>query len=322
MLVLVTGATGFLGAHIVRTLLAQNDKVRALVRPGSARNHIRKLGVEFIEGNLLDEKVMEKACEGVDAIIHCAALLSYWSRQNAMQYSTNVDGVSILLRAAHKARVRRIVHVSSVAAVGATRNGEVLDESAVWNLHGAGVHYAHTKHQGEQRMLAAAWGGMPIVVVNPSSMFGPRLDGRPPSPLITGIMRGRLPWIPPGGVSITDVSDVAAACVRAQRAGTPGSRYILAGHNVTWEQLYNSIADAADGRLPKLKLTARRLRMLKILATCRDKLRLSRPPWTPELYRSYGSYSWYRSAKAERELSYSVRSLRLIIRHAIGRELP
>lgn len=322
MLVLVTGASGFLGAHVVRALLGQTDQVRALVRPDSPRNHIRKLGVEFAQGNLLDEGVLDEACRGVDAVIHCASLVSYWSRQNKLMQRTNVEGASMLLRAAHEAGVKRIVHVSSVAAIGSTRTGGVLDEGASWNLHDAGIYYARTKHESEQRMLAAAWGGMGVVVVNPSSMFGPRLDGLPPSPLITGIMRGRLPWTPPGGTSITDVADVAAASVRALRSGRPGERYILAGHNLTWEQLYNSIAEFADGRVPKKKLSVRRLRWMRALATMRDKLHLSRPPWTPELYRSYGTYSWFRSSKAERELGYVVRPMRQIIRHAIRRELP
>jgi dihydroflavonol-4-reductase len=322
MLVLVTGASGFLGAHVVRTLLGQNDRVRALVRPGSPRNHIRRLGVEFVEGDLLDQPGLMQACEGVEAIIHTASLVSYWSRQNAMLQRVNVEGVSNLLRAGGAAGVGRIVHVSSVAAVGSSRTGEVLDETITWNLHNSGIQYTRTKHEGEQRMLAAAWGGMPVVVVNPSSMFGPRLDGLPPSPLITGIMRGRLPWIPPGGGSIADVADVAAATVRALRAGRPGERYILAGHNVTWEQLYKAIAEAADGRIPSRKLGRKSLRWLTFLASLRDMTHLSKPPWTPELYRSYNSYSWFRSSKAEKELDYVVRPLHQIVRHAIRRERP
>lgn len=322
MLVLVTGASGFLGAHVVRALLRQEDRVRALVRADSPRNHIRKLGVDFVEGDLLRPGVLEEACQGVDAVIHCASLISYWSRQNSLQQRTNVDGVSMLLRAAKQAQVSRIVHVSSVAAVGCSPSGEVLDERSTWNLHDSGIHYVRSKHEGEARMLAAAWGGMGVVVVNPSSMFGPRLDGLPPSPLITGIMRGRLPWIPPGGASITDVSDVAAATVRALRTGRPGERYILAGHNVTWEQLYHAIAESADGRVPQRKLSNKRLRWMTWMASCRDRLRLSRPPWTPELYRSYGTYAWFDSTKAERELAYGVRSLRQIVRHAIRRDMP
>jgi len=320
MLVLVTGASGFLGAHVVHALLRQDVQVRALVRRGSPRNHIRKLEVRFVEGDLLEAGVLEEACEGVDAVVHCASLVSYWSRQDDLMQRTNVDGVSVLLKAMHQARAGRLVHVSSMAAVGASRGGEVLDESAEWNLGEAGIPYARSKREGEQRVRAAAWGGMDAVVVNPSVMLGPRLDGLPPSPLITGIMRGRLPWIPPGGTSVTDVEDVAEAIVRALRAGRPGERYLLAGHNLTWEQLYRAISETAGGRMPEKKLTMRQLRWLSWRATWRDRLRLARPPWTPELFRSYGTYSWFRSTKAERELGYVVRPLPAILRHALRKE--
>lgn len=321
MLVLVTGATGFLGAHVVHSLLRQGDEVRALVRPDSPRNHIRKLGVDWVEGDLLEPESLLRACAGVQGVVHCAALVSYWSRQDAQQRRVNVEGTVSLLEAAHDAGVGRLVHVSSAAAVGARRSGEILDEGAFWELESERIPYVRSKRRAEERVLAAAWGGLPAVVVNPSTILGPRLDGRPPSPLITGIMRGRLPWIPPGGVSITDVSEVAAAIVRALRAGRPGERYLLAGHNLTWEQLYAAIAEYADGRVPRRKLGPRRLRWLELQAAVKDRLRLARPPWTPELYRSYGTYAWYRSDKAAAELGYEVRPLKRIIRHTTRREL-
>jgi dihydroflavonol-4-reductase len=316
MLVLVTGATGFLGAHVVQALLRQGDEVRALVRPHSLRNHVRRLGVEFVEGDLLDAGSLERACAAAQGVVHCAAIVSYWSRQNAQQRAVNVTGSLRLLEASHAAGVKRIVHVSSAAVVGARRGGEVIDENEAWEHDSERIHYVRTKRRAEEHALAAAWGGLPIVVVNPSTILGPRLDGHPPSPLIAGIRRGRLPWIPPGGVSITDVSDVAAATVRALRAGRPGERYLLAGHNVTWEQLYQAIADHAGGRVPRRKLSARRLRWLELLAAGKDALRLSRPPWTPEVYRSFGTYAWFRSDKAARELDYVVRPLPEILRHA------
>ena len=319
MLTLVTGANGFLGAHVIHTLVDHGDTVRAMVRPDRPRNHIRKIGIDLVEGNMLDEESLRRACDGVDSVVHCAAQMGYWSRQDSLQRKVNVEGTSALLRSAQAAGVRRIVHVSSVAAVGASASGEVLDEGTSWNLAERGVNYALTKRLGEERALAAAWGGMPVVVVNPSALFGPRLDGRPSSELISGITRGRLPWIPPGGISVADVSDVANGVVAALRSGRPGERYILGGHNVTWEQLYTAIAACTGGRVPEKRLGARRLKWLTLAARGRDALHISRPPWTPELYRSYGMYSWVRSEKAATELGYSVRPLAQIIAHATQR---
>lgn len=317
--ILVTGATGFLGAHVVHTLLDEGDEVRALVRAGKPRNHVRKIGVELVEGDLLDEESLERACCDVDGLVHCAALVGYWSRQNSIQRQVNVDAVTTLYRAAHRNGVQRIVHVSSVTAVGSNTTGEILDEETLWDPTASQVHYTLTKREGEERALAAAWGGLPIVVVNPSTIFGPRLDGRGPSALFRGLERGRLPWIPPGGISVTDVCDVATAIVSALRHGRPGERYLLAGHNLTWEQLYRAIADEIGGRVPQQKLTQRRLRLLAVATGFLDRLHLARPPRTPEVFRSYGMYSWFRSDKAVRELAYATRPLSRILRHATGR---
>jgi dihydroflavonol-4-reductase len=319
MFILVTGATGFLGAHIVHQLLDAGERVRAFVRPDRPRNHIRKIGVEFAEGDLQDGRGVEEACRGVDGVIHCAARLGYWAAQNKVQREINVEGTIALLRAAHAGGARRIVHVSSAAAIGSNHTGEILDEESPWSLENERISYARTKRRGEELALAAAWGGMPIVVVNPSMILGSRLDGRNPSALVRQIGRGRLPWIPPGGVSVTDVADIATAVVSALVHGRTGERYLLSGHNLTWEQLYRTIADATGGRAPERKLTQRELRWRSVAAGALDRLRLSRPGWTGEVFRSYGTYSWYRSDKAVRELAYAIRPLPRIVGRAVGR---
>lgn len=318
MHVLVTGAAGFLGAHVVRALLREGHEVRALVRPGQRRNHLRRVRAELFEGDLLEPRELRAACDGVDGLVHCAARVGYWSRQNKLMTRVNVDAVTSLLRCAGEARVQRIVHVSSAAAVGVTTTGEVLDEGAQWSLESRLVHYSLTKRRGEERALAAAFGGLPVVVVNPSTLFGPRLDGLPASPLLLGLERGRLPWVPPGGVSVTDVEDVASGIAAALLRGRPGERYLLAGHNLTWQQLYQAIVDVTGGRMPKKVLTLPRLRRKLWKSRLLDALHLARYPETPEVLRTYGTYGWYDSAKAMLELGYDVRPLHDLLRHARG----
>lgn len=322
MLVLVTGSAGFLGAHTVRALLRQGMDVRALVKLDRPCNHIRKVGVELLEGDVLDAAGMEKACDGVDAVIHCASLVSYQSKHKRALQKINVEGTMNMLQAAKRGGARRFIHVSSAGVIGPTTDPIALDEQAAINGDADPIPYLATKQEGESRVMAAAWGGFPALVVNPSLMLGPRLDGLPPSPLIAGIRRGQLPWIPIGGVSVTDVTDVAEAIVRALVAGRPGERYLLSGHNVSWEELYQAIVDDADGRLPKKHLSQRQLRTRRLYAQLKDKLYLARPPWTPEVYRSYGTYSWFRSDKAAQELGYQPRPLARIIRHTVRKEAP
>lgn len=320
--VLVTGAAGFLGSHVVRALLASDVRPRALVRPGRIPDHLERLQVEFAVGDVLDERSLIAACRGAQGLIHCAARTGFWSRQNDAQRKVNVEGVAALYRAAHRMGVERIVHVSSVAAVGATRDGRVLDEDAVWNLRSLGVNYATTKHAGEQRALAAARGGMPLVVVNPGAILGPRLDGRSSSSLLARVAAGRQRSTPAGGASVTDVEDVARAILRALDVGRIGERYILAGHNLTWDALFEAAARLAQVPAPRRRLGPRLTGTVAQGLALLDVLRLTRPPWTPEVWRSYGWYAWYDSDKARRELGYAVRPLDEILRRTLDLPSP
>lgn len=317
MTILVTGATGFLGSHVAAQLSAEGRAVRALVRPGQRPEHLR--ATEIVEGDLHDEKSLRSACRGIDAIVHCAARTGYWSKQDHEQRHVNVEGTSRLFRAAQDHDVKRIVHLSSISAIGATRDGRALDESAVWNLRHIGVNYVATKRESEERSLAAAWGGMPVVVVNPSSIFGPRFDGRAASSTIARIARGEVKWVPPGGTSVCDVEDVARATIAALDRGRVGERYALGGHNLTWLELYAVIARLCGARPPTRRIPQTAVRALALATGALDVVGLSRPPWTPEVFRSWGWYTFVDSQKAMRELGYTIRPLDEILERSGAR---
>jgi dihydroflavonol-4-reductase len=314
MRVLVTGGAGFLGAHILRNLLARGHEPTAFIRPGKDRPHLGELGVPCVEGDVLDESSIMQACRGVDAMIHAAGRTGMWSRHNDEQRKVNVEGTTYAMRAAHKAHLERIVHVSTVGAVAGSEKPVVHDESAVWNLSHLRINYVKTKREAEDRAFAAAHAGMPVVVVNPSFLLGPRLDGRPPSPVVTGVAEGRINWVPDGGVSLAHVEDVAEGIVSALERGQVNQRYILAGHNLTWAELYPVIAEVTGGKAPRRRLPFRVTRALAVGAEVLDLLRLSRPPWAPERLRSFGMYGFFDSSKAEQELDYKIRPLEEIIR--------
>lgn len=313
MTILLTGASGFLGSHVAAQLVAQGRGLRALVRPGSARDHLRSSAIELFEGDMRDEKSLRRACRDVGAIVHCGGRKGYWSKHDHEQRHVNVEGTSRLLRVAQDHQVQRIVHVSSISAIGATRDGTAVDETASWNLRHIGIHYVATKRESEERALAAAWGGMPVVVVNPSSIFGPRIDGRASSSTITRIANGKLRWVPPGGTSVCDVEDVARATIAALDRGRPGERYALGGHNLTWLELYAAIARSCGVRPPTQRMPQPILRALALGSGALDVVGLSRPPWTPEVFRSFGWYTFVDSRKAMRELGYTIRPLEQIL---------
>ncbi|MCB9915476.1 MAG: NAD-dependent epimerase/dehydratase family protein [Planctomycetes bacterium] len=318
MHVLVTGATGFLGAHVVHALVDAGHRVRALLHSDRPAAHLEREGVAFARGDLLDERSLKAACRGVEGVVHAAGRLGYWSRDRAAQRRVNVEGTAALLRAARKQGVARVVHVSSVAAVGATCDGALLDERAAWAPEFARVHYALSTRQGEERALAAAARGLPVVVVNPAALLGPRLDRPGPSGLVAAHLSGRLRWTPPGGLSVTDVRDAADAIVAALRRGRPGERYVLAGHNLGYAELYAALHARFGGRAPRRVTSRRTLALLRGATEVLDALRLTRPGWTPELLRGLAYRGWYTSAKAEAELGYRVRPLAEILRRSAG----
>jgi dihydroflavonol-4-reductase len=321
MTILVTGATGFLGSHVVEVLRARGSTVRALVRPQRSRAFLEARGVEIAEGDLADEKSLRQACRGVDALVHCAALRSHWSRHDLEQRHVNVEGTARLYRAAHDHSLARIVHVSSIATLGATRDGSLLDETAVCNTRHLRLNYVDTKFESEERAKAAAWGGMPVVIVNPSYLVGPRYDGHVPTP-VARARRGGVQWVMTGGVSVADVEDVALGIAQALEKGRPGERYVLAGHNIDWREFYSSLARTMQAATSTRVIPPIAAALMARVTGTLDLLGLSRPPWTPEVFRAAGWYAFADSSKAKRELGYSIRPLEVTLRRLADAGAP
>ncbi len=309
MRVLVTGGTGFLGGHVVDALLARGDQVRALVRPGRPLGALATRPVEQAEGDLLDAISLRRACRGMEGLIHCAVRAGFWSRQNAEQRRINVEGTAALLRAAHANSLARIIHVSTIAAVGISRDGTVLDETTRWEGHHLGMGYVLSKREAEDRALAAAYAGMPVVVVNPGALMGPRVDGSPPAWHLRKVAAGRTRWAPQGGSSLVDVVDVARGIVLALDRGRAGERYILAGHNLTWRALYETVCRHVGTPRRFREIPRFVYRWLAAGMDVLDLLHLTQPPYTPEYFRLWGWFAWMDSSKAARELGYSFRPL-------------
>jgi dihydroflavonol-4-reductase len=318
MRVLVTGAAGFLGSHVVSTLRSRGEEVRALVRPGRPHGWVEATGAEIVEGDLLDEKSLRQACRGVDALVHCAALRGNRSRRRREQRQTNVEGTARLYRAAHDHHVSRIVHVSTIATLGADRVGVPRNEESAGNLVGIGLPYVDSKRESEERALSAAWAGMPVVILNPAHLAGPRLDGRVPSP-VARLARRRMRFAPCGGVSVADVEDVARSTADALVRGRVGERYLLGGHNLEHKEFYALLARGMGLPPPVFRVPPFVARALALATGVLDLARLSRPPFSPEVFRAWGWYLYADSSKAERELGYRIRPLEEIVARTIGK---
>ena len=252
MRVLVTGATGFVGGAVVRVLAERGYHVRALVRPGRDSPALRDLGVEPVEGDLLDEAAVAAAVEGVEGVFHVAAVYAYWTADPATLYRVNVDGTKALLDAARRAGVRRAVFTSTVATLKWPGRGRRADERSVASLEEMTGHYKRSKWLAEQAALSANGDELGVVVVNPTAPFGPG-DARPTPTgrIVLEFLRRRMPGYVQSGVNVVSVADVAEGHVAAFERGRPGERYILGHENLTLAQIYGLLRDVTGlRRLP------------------------------------------------------------------------
>ncbi len=237
MQVFVTGATGFVGANLVRLLLKQGYQVRVLVRPESIRDNLKGLDVEIITGNLTDPRLVQHL-RGCQVLFHVAAHYSLWRKEQEQLYRSNVLGTRNILKAARDASIERTVYTSSVAAIGVPGSGAIATEtyqSPIEKLIGA---YKQSKYLAEQEAQHAIQSGQDIVIVNPSTPIGPwDLKPTPTGNMILRFLRRQMPFYLNTGLNLIHVQDVAQGHVLALKKGKTGERYILGNRNMTLQEI-------------------------------------------------------------------------------------
>jgi len=248
----VTGASGFVGANLVRALLTRGWTVRALVR-GVAPS-LDGLDVERVTGDLFFPGLME-SMRGCDVVFHVAAMYSLWRKDRDEVMRVNVEGTRLVLGAARRAGVKRVVHTSSVAAIGVQAGGDPADEqyqSRPDDLIGA---YKRSKYEGEMEARRAIAGGQDVVIVNPTTPVGP-WDAKPTptGEILVRFLTGRMPAYVDTGLNLVDVRDVADGHILAYERGRTGERYILGNENVTLRALLDRLSVLGARPAPTLRL--------------------------------------------------------------------
>ena len=248
----VTGASGFIGANLVRALLARGWRVRALVR-GEAPS-LAGLDVELVHGDLFAD-VLEEAMSGCDALFHLAAAYSLWHRDQKDVQLTNILGTRHALQAARRVRVPRAVHTSSVAAIGVRADGVPADETYQQPFNDLIGTYKRSKYLAEVEARQALGAGQDVVIVNPSTPVGP-WDAKPTptGEIIVRFLNGRMPAYVDTGLNLIDVRDVAAGMIAAYERGVTGERYILGHENLTLRELLERLAALAGRAAPRIRL--------------------------------------------------------------------
>jgi dihydroflavonol-4-reductase len=251
----VTGATGFVGAHVARALVACGEEVRCLVRPLSRRDNLRGVPVELVIGDLLEPDTYRAALRGCRTLYHCAADYRLFAPDPQQIRRTNVEGSDALFQAAAEASVDRIVYTSSVGALGLSPDGSPANEETPVSRADMIGHYKRSKYDAER--VAQAWfaKGLPIVIVNPSTPIG-ELDIKPTptGKIIVDFLAGRMPAYVDCGLNLVDVRDVALGHLLAAERGQPGQKYILGHRNMTLREMLEILARTSGITAPKIEL--------------------------------------------------------------------
>jgi dihydroflavonol-4-reductase len=304
--VLVTGATGFVGAHVTRALVERGDTVRAGHRNPKRLERLGDLEVEPVEGEVLDIDAMRKAMRGCETVFHVAGMVG--SKPVGKVWEMNQRGPLVAVEAAAMEDVKRVVVTSTISAVG-TADGRPATEDNPYPEQGLGLVYADAKRGGERESIAAGERlGVEVVVVNPAYVLGVPVDRSQPGETSTRIvgnyLRGRLPAVLAAAINFVDVEDVADGHLLAEERGTPGERYILGGHNRAWAELIDMVAHASGVHHPLLVVPAQ----VGTISRVRERLGLP-GAISAEAFGLMGQDWRFSSAKAKRELGYRPRPL-------------
>lgn len=300
---LVTGGSGFLGSHLVRALAARGDQLRLLLRRGSNVDHLSELEFERVSGDVLDRASVRAAMEGVERAFHLAGTTSMRSRDRDRVFELNVTGTRIVLEEALAAAVSRVVHTSSVAAIGPAKPGGTADEDQPFRAGGMGIAYVNSKHEAEVEALRLAARGLAVVIVNPSFVLGPDDPNGTSMGLVRRFLLGRIPAYVGGALNIVDVRDVAQGQLLADEKGESGERYILAGRNFTLDRLFADFARISGRDQVPVKLPGSPT-ALAVEAMGRAGLPM---PASPDEVRSAMQWWTYRNVKARRALGFEPR---------------
>ena len=300
----VTGGTGFVGAAVIRHLVAAGHRIRALARPGGDRRLLDGLPVEIVDGDLTDAASLPRILKGCDCLYHVAAFYTLWARNRRLFYDINVEGTRRLLQAAADAGVRRVVYTSTVGALGIPEVGGIGTEETPVSLSDMVGDYKRSKFLAEEVARTFARRGLPVVIVNPSTPVGPGdVKPTPTGQMIVDFLRGRMWAYLPTGLNLVDVDDVAAGHLLAAERGRVGERYILGCKNLGLREIFVLLGRLTGIRPPRLKVSAGLILPLARASEWVADHITGRPPLIPvDAVRMARKRMFFDAGKAVREL--------------------
>ena len=320
-MILLTGATGLLGSHIAYELLQQGKKIRALKRKDSnsvltekifsfyTNEHIELLNaIEWVEGDVLDLGSLEDAMVGITHVYHCAAMVSFLPKERDKMMQVNIEGTANVVNTAMHAGVKKLCHISSIAALGSTIDGSLITEETWWKNNPSNSYYAISKYGAEREVWRAAEEGLNVVIVNPSFIIGPG-DTSKSSSEAFGILRKGASWYTNGANGYVDVRDVAHAAIKLIESDVLNQRFILNAANLS----YRSFFDKVLVQLNKPKTKREAGKFLLALAWRIEKLLAAIAGRNPIITKEKVGYalqiSQYDGSKIQKTINFNYRNI-------------
>lgn len=315
-MILITGCNGLVGQAVARLLLTQNHAIRAIKRPGSDLRLLRDIEdqIEWIEGDVLDVLVLEKALLGVEYVVHAAALVSFAPKQRAEMYQVNVEGTANVVNACLRAGVKKMAFISSIAALGRpvpTGNSTAavsINEGQKWEESPLNSHYAKSKYLAELEVWRGVAEGLPVVVVNPSVILGEG-DWKRSSTQLFKYVYDQKPFYTEGFINYVDIQDVARAVVALLLSDIKNERFVLNAGHTPYRELFAKMAAAFGKKAPHWRVSPNLIPLIWRIEALRSWLTGNAPLITRETAKTARSRVVFDASKIKKELHFEFNSL-------------
>ena len=306
-MILVTGATGLVGSHLLYELIKKGENVKALYRNQQKINSVKKVfsyyddeadnllkKITWVEGDILDLYSLNEAFEGVTKVYHCAAIVSFSDKNKLI--NENVQGTENVVNRCLDHNIEKLCHVSSIATLGGTVNGDLISENTKWNSTKNHSPYAVSKFKSEMIVWRAIQEGLNAVIVNPSVIIGPGFWNSGSGSLFTRAAKG-VKFYTTGSTGFIDVRDVVKAMIQLMENEISAERFILNSENVNYKDLFEIVAAAMNVTKPKKQATRKMLTFISALEHIISKIGIKKRELTKDVVRASFSKSNYSNEK-------------------------
>ena len=325
-MVFITGGTGFLGAHLIHLLLLKGDHIIALKRPTSKFDLFNRVfafynddaeslsgKLEWFEGDLLDPGSLDEAIShNISKVYHAAAIVSFQPKDRDEMMHTNIVGTANLVNASLNKNVRKLCHVSSIAAIGRSENHQIIDENVLWKSSKRNSNYAVSKYGAEREVWRGIEEGLPAVIINPSVILGPGEINSGTGKMISIVLKG-LMFYSRGSNGFVDVRDVVSIIELLAESDIAGERFIISAENLSYKQLFTMIAESTGKAPPRLRSGHLMGQMAWRLSYVYGKFTRTKPLITRETAITAGNDYLYSNRKISEALNYQFSSVKKAI---------